>query len=111
MLGQSRVRRGFLDFLDRRFKVRSGTIAFSGAQPPIPEIDITAESQGEHILALVKITGPANDPKLELTSEPSLPRDEVLAQLLFKRSTSQITPAQGVRLANAVASLKGVAST
>jgi translocation and assembly module TamB len=107
VLGDIQFRRGFLDFLDRRFKVRSGSIAFSGARPPIPEVNIEAESQGESVLALVKITGPANDPKLDLTSEPPLPRDEVLAQLLFKRDMSQITPAQGVRLANAVATLEG----
>ena len=107
VLGNLEFRRGFLDFLDRRFKVRTGSIAFSGARPPIPEINIEAESQGENILALVKITGPANDPELELTSEPPRPRDEVLAQLLFKRDMSQITPAQGVRLANAVATLEG----
>jgi translocation and assembly module TamB len=107
VLGNIEFRRGFLDFLDRRFKVRSGTIAFSGARPPIPEVNIEAEAEGETMVALVKITGPANDPMLELTSEPPLPRDEVLAQLLFKRSTSQITPAQGLRLANAVAMLEG----
>lgn len=107
VVGNLEFRRGFLDFLDRRFKVRSGTIAFSGASPPVPEINIEAESQGENILAIVKITGPANDPTLELTSEPVRPRDEVLAQLLFKRDMSQITPAQGVRLANAVATLEG----
>ena len=107
VLGDLQFRRGFLDFLDRRFKVRSGTIAFSGARPPVPEVNIEAESQGTSVLAIVKISGPANDPKLDLTSEPPLPRDEVLAQLLFKRDMSQITPAQGLRLANAVATLEG----
>lgn len=107
VLGNIGFRRGFLDFLDRRFKVRSGTIAFTGASPPIPEINIEAESQGQTLLALIKVTGPANNPKLELTSEPPRPRDEVLAQLLFKRDMSTITPAQGLRLANAVAMLEG----
>ncbi|MFO1067433.1 MAG: translocation/assembly module TamB domain-containing protein [Geminicoccaceae bacterium] len=107
VLGRIEFRRGFLDFLDRRFQVRSGTVTFDGARPPIPDINLEATAETASIVAVVKVTGPANDPKLELTSEPPLPRDEVLAQLLFGRDMSQITPAQGLRLANAVAMLDG----
>jgi translocation and assembly module TamB len=107
VLGELTFRRGFLDFLDRRFTIRKGVIAFSGARPPVPEIDLEAAADGRTIVALVQIIGPATAPELKLTSEPELPQDEVLAQLLFDRDMSQITPAQGVRLAAAVRTLEG----
>lgn len=107
VVGDIKYRRGFLDFLDRRFTVREGLIAFTGANPPIPEVTLDAAAQGEGILAVVKVSGRADDPKLELTSEPPLPQDEVLAQLLFKRDMASLTPAQGLRLASAVATLQG----
>jgi translocation and assembly module TamB len=107
VLGEIRYRRGFLDFLDRRFTIREGVIAFTGANPPIPEVTLDAAAEGQGITAVVKVSGRADDPKLELTSEPPLPQDEVLAQLLFKRDMNSLTPAQGLRLASAVATLQG----
>ena len=100
-------RRGFLDFLDRRFEIPKGEISFTGASPPIPEIDLRAEAQGPTLLAVVSITGPATKPELALSSEPSRPNDEVLSDLLFNRDVSSITPVQAIRLAAAVRTLEG----
>lgn len=105
--GAIAYRRGFLDFLDRRFDITQGTISFTGASPPIPEIDLRAEAQGPTLLAVVTIAGPATDPELELSSEPSRPNDEILSDLLFNRDVSAITPVQAIRLANAVRTLEG----
>lgn len=100
-------RRGFLDFLDRRFDIAQGEISFTGASPPIPEIDLRAEAQGPTLLAVVTITGPATAPELELSSEPNRPNDEILSDLLFNRDVSAITPVQALKLANAVRTLEG----
>lgn len=107
ILGELSYRRGFLDFLDRRFNIATATIAFTGATPPVPEVHLEATAQASGLLATVRVTGPADDFRLELTSEPPLPQDEVLAQLLFRRGTASMTPLQGLRLANAVATLEG----
>jgi translocation and assembly module TamB len=105
ILGKIEYRRGFLDLLDRRFVIQTGVIQFDGAA--IPDINLEATAQGQTIEAIVKVTGPANDPTLTLDSNPSLPKDEILAQLLFGRDMRQITPAQGIRLAAAVRTLDG----
>ena len=105
--GQLRFRRGFLDLLDRRFAIREGVIAFDGSRPPIPQVSLEAAATAEEVQAVVRLRGPATDPKLELTSEPQLPQDEVLARVLFGRSTDRITPVQGIRLAAAVRELQG----
>ncbi|HET6467003.1 MAG TPA: translocation/assembly module TamB domain-containing protein [Geminicoccaceae bacterium] len=105
ILGSVEYRRGFLDLLDRRFQLRQGTIAFDGGT--VPDLDLEAAAQGEDVLAIARLTGPANQPRFELDSEPSLPQDEILAQLLFGRDVRQITPAQGLRLAAALRTLEG----
>ena len=56
---------------------------------------------------MVKLRGPVADPKLELSSQPTLPQDEILSRLLFGRSVARLTPVQGLRLAAAVDTLRG----
>jgi translocation and assembly module TamB len=107
VLGDVTFRRGFVDFLGQRFTIREGRIEFDGARPPVPAIDLTAAAQAPELEALLRVQGRADDVELELTSVPPVPQDEVLAQLLFRRDTSQISPFQALRLANAVAVLEG----
>ncbi len=107
VLGSIEFRRGSLNLLDRRFSIDEGTIRFSGAKPPIPELDIraSAETSGG-FTGIVRITGPATKPKVELASEPVAPQDEVIARIMFNRSSSEISPFQGLRLAAAVQQLR-----
>jgi translocation and assembly module TamB len=107
VLGALKVRRGFLDLLDRRFTIRRGEIAFVGSQPPLPMIDLEATARTVDIEAVIGLRGPAADPKITLSSNPVLPQDEILSRLLFGRSVARITPVQGIRLASAVNQLQG----
>jgi translocation and assembly module TamB len=105
--GSIDYRRGFLDFLDRRFDIRRGSVTFTGGSPPVPMVNLEAAAATRTMTGIVRVSGLATDPEFELSSEPELPQDEVLSQLLFDRDTSSLTPIQGVRLANAVARLEG----
>lgn len=105
--GNLDVVRGHFDFLDRRFDLTRGTISFFGAAPPVPMLDFTAEAKAKEITALVKVTGAASAPEIQLQSEPPLPQEEVLARLLFGRSVDRITPLQALKLAQALRSLSG----
>ncbi len=107
VVGSIDFRRGFLTLLDRRFSIDQGTITFSGAQPPIPELDIKASAEAAGgFTGIVQITGPATEPKLELSSVPLAPQDEVVARIMFDRSSSGISPFQGLRLAAAIRELQ-----
>jgi len=107
VLGNLNVKRGALDFLDRKFIIKKGEIDFNGSNPPIPMIDLNAEFKTKKITGIVKVTGNASNPQLKLESQPSLPQDEILANILFGRSASEITPAQAVSLAASIHQLKG----
>ena len=97
--------RGRVDFLNKRFDIISGTIRFFGATPPEPSIDLTAECKAKEITAQLTFSGTVKSPKLTLQSDPPLPRDEVLARLLFGRGATEISPLQALRLAMVAKSL------
>jgi translocation and assembly module TamB len=107
IIGVLNIRRGFIDLVEKRFVVREGVVRFAGANPPIPILNLVAAATAEDVEAIVRLTGPATDPKLELSSEPNLPADEILARVLFGRSLNRISPVQGLRLAAAANQLRG----
>ncbi|HEY6925059.1 MAG TPA: translocation/assembly module TamB domain-containing protein, partial [Steroidobacteraceae bacterium] len=72
-----------------------------------PTLDFTASSQVLDVTATVKITGLADQPKIELSSIPDLPQDEIMARLLFGQSASQLTALQVVQIGAALATLTG----
>ncbi|HSA81085.1 MAG TPA: translocation/assembly module TamB domain-containing protein, partial [Geminicoccaceae bacterium] len=108
LVGELEVRRGYVDFLDRRLELREGVISFGGETPPNPTIRVAATTTVTDLTVVLRIEGKALQPTLTLDSEPSLPQDEILARLLFQRETSQMTPAQAAQLALALNRLRGV---
>lgn len=59
------------------------------------------------LTAAVVVRGTAAEPEIELTSVPDLPDDEILAQVLFGRSASQLSAIEAAQLAAGVAALSG----
>ena len=53
------------------------------------------------------VSGLANNPNVAFSSSPALPQDEVLAQLIFNRSMSNLSAVQIAQLAAAVSQLAG----
>jgi len=105
--GKLSLVRGFFNFLGRRFDLKEGQINFYGAVPPSPSIDVLAEYSAKDILVSLRLSGSLTEPAVELSSEPSLPKDEILSRILFGRSIMDITPIQAVKLAQAVNTLAG----
>jgi translocation and assembly module TamB len=105
--GELSVRRGFFDFIDRRFQLAESTIEFTGATPPDPTLSIRATATAGDLTAIVRVTGPMSAPEFAFESQPPLPRDEVLSHLLFNRPVSEIGPVQAAQLAFAVNRLRG----
>ncbi|SMC24454.1 autotransporter secretion inner membrane protein TamB [Desulfacinum hydrothermale DSM 13146] len=103
--GRFQTIRGTLDFLNKRFQVKQGTVDLHGSFPPDPVLDVTAEAALKELTAVVTITGPASKPAIQLSSTPERPQDEVLAQILFGRSASKLTPFQALRLAKIIKTL------
>jgi translocation and assembly module TamB len=103
--GQFDLIRGRLDLLGKRFELTEGLIRIQGAFDPY--ISLVAETQNDTVTSRIIIDGPASDLDVRFASDPELPEDEVLAQLLFGRDLTTLSPFQLAQLASAVATLTG----
>ncbi|MGI9493715.1 MAG: translocation/assembly module TamB domain-containing protein, partial [Geminicoccaceae bacterium] len=105
--GRLEIKKGYFDFVEKRFVFEKGIIDFNGVSPPNPIITIEATATESDFKAIVKVDGPADQFKLRLESEPALPEDEVLAKLLFDRELSEIGAVEATKLALALNKLRG----
>jgi len=105
--GQLSSVRGQIDVLNKSFRLESGEVVFDGGKKIEPTVDISAVSRTEELTATVRVSGPASQPELSLSSVPALPQDEILARLLFGQGTGELSAVQAAQLAAAVAELSG----
>ncbi len=107
IVGELRALRGQLDLIGKTFVIKNSKITFSGAQPPDPLLKIAGVYTTADLTVTASLSGPATDPQLSLTSQPSLPQDEILSQILFGKSQGNLSAVEAVQLANAAAQLSG----
>ena len=98
--------RSSITVIGKRLNFTRGQVGFAGDLDPT--LDFLAETPAKGITAQVVITGLASRPKIEFTSNPVVPQDEVLSRLLFDKSSGELTPSQAITLASAVAQYTGV---
>ena len=103
--GAFEMRRGRLEILGKRLTFAMATISFGGNL--VPTLDLDATSTAGSTTVTVNVAGPANNPAITFSSSPALPQDEILAQLIFNRSLSNLSALQIAQLASAVSELAG----
>jgi translocation and assembly module TamB len=93
-----------------------GRVGFDGAglrKSIDPTLDFTATSTVSsptvsNATVTLKISGLADAPQFEFTSNPTLPQDEIMALLLFGESAAQLTALQAAEIGAALATLSGI---
>ncbi|WP_224816683.1 translocation/assembly module TamB domain-containing protein [Hasllibacter sp. MH4015] len=103
--GQFELIRGRLSILGTRLDFIDSSVTLQGSFNPY--LRLTAVSMASGYQVIVRMTGPISGPEISFSSNPALPEDEVLAQLLFGRSVSGLSPLQLLQLADAATSLAG----
>ena len=103
--GGFKMVRGRLAIVGKRLDFTTGQITFGGAL--VPYLNMVASTTVNATTLNVNVTGLANNPSFSFSSSPALPQDEVLAQLIFGRESSSLSPFQIAQLADAVATLSG----
>lgn len=104
-IGQFNLIRGRLDLLGKRFDLSEGQVRIQGTLDPY--MRLVAETRNGDITSRIVIDGQISAPEVSFESDPELPEDEVVAQLLFGRDLSTLSPFQALQLAGAVATLTG----
>lgn len=105
------MRRGSLSLAGQTLTFTKGDVTFNGAGIADPALDFVSTTTNGTTVATLTVGGTANNPKITLSSVPELPQDEILAQILFHRSASQLSPLELAEAAAALASFSGVAGT
>jgi translocation and assembly module TamB len=103
--GEARVVRGDYDFAGKRFEFDNRGVVTLSTDPSAIRLDLTATRQDPALTAVIRIQGTAAKPQITLSSTPVLPKDEVLAQVLFGSSAAQLSPLEAAQLASALSAL------
>ncbi|MCP4379883.1 MAG: hypothetical protein GY798_00380 [Hyphomicrobiales bacterium] len=104
-VGGFEMLRGRIDVLGRRFDFTRGRLTFAGELVPI--LDFEATTRASDITATVRVTGPADNPQIELSSSPELPEEEIISHLLFDTNVGSLTAFQAAQLVDAIAQFSG----
>jgi translocation and assembly module TamB len=103
--GNFELLRGSLLLLSSRLTFTRGEVRFHG--DVMPDLDLVAETSTGGVTARIAVTGPAVQPAFQISSNPSLPEDEILSRILFQKSSGSLSAFQALELANAVGTLSG----
>lgn len=109
LTGTADLVRGDFTFAGKRFDFDPNGTVTLGTHARDIRLNLRAEYNPPtgSLTAYVNVTGTAERPKITLTSTPSLPQDEILSQILFGSSASQLSTAQAAQIGAATASLTG----
>ncbi len=101
------IQRGTFDFSRTRFTLAEGRIEFKGGDRIDPSINLRAEADGPQFTSIVRATGRARAPTITITSDPVMPEETVMAQILFGKRPDELTALELVQIAEASATLTG----
>ncbi len=106
------LERGTFSLATGRLNFTEGRVSFNGAglQNKIdPTLDFTAQATIGDTTAIMHITGLADAPVFDFSSNPAgKQQDDIMALLLFGAPTQQLTPLQLAQVGAALASMSGV---
>jgi translocation and assembly module TamB len=106
--GGFKLIRGHFNLAGKTLDFTKGLIDFNG-NGFMPALDFAASNTAsDGTTATLAITGTAAHPLIGLSSNPTLPSDEVLAHLLYGTGTQSLTAFQAASLAASLAQLAGV---
>jgi len=105
--GRLNLVRGQLSILGKVFKLSSGSVRFTDQGKIDPLVDVAAVNQADDLTVTARVSGPASNPALEISSVPELPQDEIISRVLFGKNTTQLTGIEAVQLGAAAAELSG----
>ena len=106
-IGGLTVRRGEFNLGGRSLNFSRGVITLDNLNTIDPRLDFLATTNVQSATIGVAITGTSREPRIEISSVPSMPSDEAMALLIFGRPASTLGASELLQVANAVAELSG----
>jgi hypothetical protein len=101
------IKQGVFVFSGKRFENIHGAISFEGRPEPVPDLDIQAVHTVGRSLIFVTVTGKADDPTLQLSSQPPMSRADIISTLIYGRPTADLTSKENSELTAQALALVG----
>jgi autotransporter translocation and assembly factor TamB len=90
VFGSLRSVRGTYTFQGHRLNIVEGELAFLGVTEPIPTLQVLGQKDVQGVTIQVRVSGPLSQPKLLLSSMPTMNQVDVLSYLLYGRPATQL---------------------
>lgn len=88
--GNIDVVRGDYQFMGRLFNIESGTVSFRGKKIIDPFLDLRATYEVASVEVYINVSGTAEKPKIQLSSDPPLDDNEIVSYLVFGTSSDKL---------------------
>ncbi len=88
--GRAGVLQGTAKFMNNVFEVEKADIRFNQKAPPNPHIDVRLSADVSGYILHLEVSGFADDPLVELTSEPDMNEADIMAVLLFGQPANDL---------------------
>jgi len=98
LMGDLETRGGGMELYGRRMDVERGRITFFGGRKLDPALDLTLAKRTSDLEIVAHVTGTAQNPRVEIESNPPLDQSEVLSYLLFDRPLDNLDASQNHRI-------------
>ena len=95
LLGKVEEINGRVDQVPKRFQVKNSNIVFKGGKKINPLLDINVEYELPQVLIKIAVGGYATRPKIDFTSEPPMPKKDIMSYLLLGVSTASLSEGEG----------------
>lgn len=105
--GTLKAQKGTFSLFGPNFTITKGNVYFDGSDKLTPDLYILTEAKTSDLIAKLNITGSVNAPKIDLTSSPELPQEEIVSRLLFKQKTVNLSPMQAIKLGTMLSKING----
>ena len=107
--GELRIEDGTYKAYGQDLKIESGKLVFINSEITNPGLDIQATRKVNDITAGVRVIGTAENPVLQLYSQPSMSQADILSYLTLGRPMQQLNATESANLANTAATSAGLA--
>ena len=110
VLGQVESTRGSYRLYGKVFTIDRGRVVFTGRRVLDPDLDVAATHRVRDVNVRAVVSGTVSKPVLHLESDPPYPENDLLALLLFGRTTEELAQSQAGAFSVFVAQTAGAAA-
>jgi len=84
--GELEIKQGYINFLDKKFRISRGKAIFSNSSGKDLILDLEAKTEIDSINVFLNLSGILAQPMMVLSSSPSLGESEIISLLMFNKN-------------------------